>query len=241
MSTHEGHRQRLKRRFLQSGLDGFDEAHVLELLLFYAIPRRDTAPLAKALLEEFGSLANVLEAPPEILGMVPGVGENAAALICLTTALSRYYLTRRVATGNVLHTVELCGEYLLPRFYGLRDEAVCALSLDGRCKVLSCRILCRGSVNTTGVSIRRIVEFALATGATSMVLAHNHPGGYEVPSADDAVITGKLMQQLDVVGIALLDHIIVAQDRYLSMRATGRMPRLRNGSVEMEFLVSSGG
>lgn len=231
MSTHEGHRQRLKRRFLQSGLDGFDEAHVLELLLFYAIPRRDTAPLAKALLEEFGSLANVLEAPPEILGMVPGVGENAAALICLTTALSRYYLTRRVATGNVLHTVELCGEYLLPRFYGLRDEAVCALSLDGRCKVLSCRILCRGSVNTTGVSIRRIVEFALATGATSMVLAHNHPSGIALPSGDDVETTQRVAAALDAVGVALADHIIIAGDDYISLAQSGLYQRPDNAVI----------
>lgn len=231
MSTHEGHRQRLKRRFLQSGLDGFDEAHVLELLLFYAIPRRDTAPLAKALLEEFGSLANVLEAPPEILGMVPGVGENAAALICLTTALSRYYLTRRVATGNVLHTVELCGEYLLPRFYGLRDEAVCALSLDGRCKVLSCRILCRGSINTTGVSIRRIVEFALATGATSMVLAHNHPSGIALPSGDDVETTQRVAAALDAVGVALADHIIIAGDDYISLAQSGLYQRPDNAVI----------
>ena len=231
MSTHEGHRQRLKRRFLQSGLDGFDEAHVLELLLFYAIPRRDTAPLAKALLEEFGSLANVLEAPPEILGMVPGVGENAAALICLTTALSRYYLTRRAATGNVLHTVELCGEYLLPRFYGLRDEAVCALSLDGRCKVLSCRILCRGSVNTTGVSIRRIVEFALATGATSMVLAHNHPSGIALPSGDDVETTHRVAAALDAVGVALADHIIIAGDDYISLAQSGLYQRPDNAVI----------
>lgn len=231
MSTHEGHRQRLKRRFLQSGLDGFDEAHVLELLLFYAIPRRDTAPLAKALLEEFGSLANVLEAPPEILGMVPGVGENAAALICLTTALSRYYLTRRVATGNVLHTVELCGEYLLPRFYGLRDEAVFALSLDGRCKVLSCRILCRGSVNTTGVSIRRIVEFALATGATSMVLAHNHPSGIALPSGDDVETTHRVAAALDAVGVALADHIIIAGDDYISLAQSGLYQRPDNAVI----------
>lgn len=231
MSTHEGHRQRLKRRFLQSGLDGFDEAHVLELLLFYAIPRRDTAPLAKALLEEFGSLANVLEAPPEILGMVPGVGENAAALICLTTALSRYYLTRRVATGNVLHTVELCGEYLLPRFYGLRDEVVCALSLDGRCKVLSCRILCRGSINTTGVSIRRIVEFALATGATSMVLAHNHPSGIALPSGDDVETTHRVAAALDAVGVALADHIIIAGDDYISLAQSGLYQRPDNAVI----------
>ena len=221
MSTHEGHRQRLRRRFLQTGLDGLDEVQVLELLLFYAIPRRDTAPLARELLEEFGSLANVLEAPPELLARQPGIGENAAALVSLCTALARYYLTQRAQIGNILNTVELCGEYVLPRFFGYRDEVVCALCLDGKCQVLSCRILCRGSINSTGVPVRRVVEFALATGATSLVLAHNHPSGIALPSAEDIETTSRLAAALDAVGVELTDHLIISGDDYISMAQSG--------------------
>ena len=141
MTTHEGHRQRLRRRFLLEGLDNFDEVQVLELLLFYAIPRRDTNPIAHALLEQFGSLSGVLEAPVSALAQVPGMGENGATLLQLVTAASRYYMIQRSSAGQVLNTVERCGAYLTPRFFGLRDEAVCALCLDAKCKPLACRIL----------------------------------------------------------------------------------------------------
>lgn len=177
MTTHEGHRQRLRRRFLLEGLDNFDEVQVLELLLFYAIPRRDTNPIAHALLEQFGSLSGVLEAPVSALAQVPGMGENGATLLQLVTAASRYYMIQRSSAGQVLNTVERCGAYLTPRFFGLRDEAVCALCLDAKCKPLACRILGWGSVNAAGVPIRKIVEFALSVNATSVVLAHNHPSG----------------------------------------------------------------
>lgn len=127
MTTHEGHRQRLRRRFLLEGLDNFDEVQVLELLLFYAIPRRDTNPIAHALLEQFGSLSGVLEAPVSALAQVPGMGENGATLLQLVTAASRYYMIQRSSAGQVLNTVERCGAYLTPRFLdsGMRRCVPC--------------------------------------------------------------------------------------------------------------------
>ena len=221
MSVHEGHRERLKRRFLQEGLDNFDEIQVLELLLFYAIPRRDTNPLAHRLLDQFGSLAGVLESPASTLGQVPGIGENAATLLQLITAVSRYYMICRASVGQPLNTVERCGAYLTPRFFGLRDEAVCALCLDAKCKPLACRILGQGSVNAAGVPIRKIVEFALSANATSVVLAHNHPSGIALPSQADIAATERLSVALDAVGIILADHIIVSDEDFVSMAASG--------------------
>ena len=110
MSIHDGHRQRLKDRFRQEGLDKFDEIQVLELLLFYAIPQRDTNPLAHRLLEHFGSLAQVLEAPAEELEKVSGVGANVATLLSLTTALARYYMVSRGNQTAVLTSTEMCGD-----------------------------------------------------------------------------------------------------------------------------------
>ena len=218
---HEGHRERLRRRFLQEGLDNFDELQVLELLLFYAIPRRDTNPIAHALREQFGSLSGVLEAPVSALAQVPGMGENAATLIQLVTATSRYYMVQRSRAGQALNTVERCGAYLTPRFFGLRDEAVCALCLDAKCKPLACRILGRGSVNAAGVPIRKIVEFALSVNATSVVLAHNHPSGIALPSHEDIAATERLSAALDAVGVILADHIIVSDEDFVSMAASG--------------------
>ena len=221
MSIHEGHRQRLKARFVQEGLEHFEEAHVLELLLFYAIPRRDTAPVAHALLEQFGSFAGVMEAPLSALTQVPGVGEGAATLLHLTNAIGRYYLIHRTSAQTVLADLESCGEYLLPRFYGTREEMVWALCLDARCKVLACKMLGQGSINATGVPIRRIVEFALSSGATSLVLAHNHPSGIALPSREDVEATSRLAAALDAVGEILADHIIVADEDFISLSQSG--------------------
>ena len=221
MSIHDGHRQRLKDRFRQEGLDKFDEIQVLELLLFYAIPQRDTNPLAHRLLDHFGSLAQVLEAPVEELEKISGVGANAATLLSLTTALARYYMVNRGTQTAILTSTEMCGDYLLPHVVGRRDETVFLLCLDATCKVLCCKEVGEGSVNSASVPIRRIVEMALSMNATSVVLAHNHPSGLALPSGEDVQTTRRLAVALDAVDITLADHIVVADDDYVSMAQSG--------------------
>ena len=217
MSIHDGHRQRLKNRFRQEGLDRFDEIQVLELLLFYAIPQRDTNPLAHKLLDHFGSLPQVLEAPVEELEKIPGVGSNVSTLLSLTTALSRYYMVKRAEQCTVLTSSDQCGEYLMPFFVGRRNETVMILCLDAKCKVLGCKEVGEGSVNSASVPIRRIVEMALGMNATTVVLAHNHPSGVAVPSGEDVQTTRRLAAALDAVDITLADHIVVADDDFVSM------------------------
>lgn len=220
MNTHSGHRQRMKQRFLKEGLDNFDAVNVLELLLFYALPRRDTNLIAHDLLRRFGSLAGVLEAPVEQLQLVPGLGEHAALLISLVTSVSRYYMINRSGSAVYLRDTAQCGDYLVPRFFGMRDEAVCLLCLDAKCKVISCNMISQGSVNSAGVPIRKLVELALAANATSVVLAHNHPCGIAIPSEEDVETTNQLRDALNVVGIHLADHIIVAEEDFVSMAAS---------------------
>lgn len=217
MSIHSGHRERLKRRFLTEGLDNFDDVNALELLLFYALPRQDTNPIAHSLLQQFGSLAGVLEATPAALTQVSGLGEHAATLLTLTTAMARRYMVSRQESRPLLTSVTQCGDYLVPRFFGLRDETVCLLCLDAKCKVISCQVVGHGSVNSAGVPIRRIVEYALSANATSVVLAHNHPSGIALPSEADVSVTMRLSAALDVVGIVLADHIIVADEDFVSL------------------------
>ena len=221
MSIHEGHRQRVKERFCQEGLDHFEEHQVLELLLFYCIPRVDTNPIAHALLDQFGSLAGVLEAPVEELEKVPGIGHNAAVFLSIVTAAGRYYQVSCATRNVILRTVDECGKYLLPMFYGKRNETVYILCLDAKCKVLTCKMIGEGSVNSAGVPIRRIVEMALAANATSVVLAHNHPSGLAIPSDADIQTTRRVAAALDTVEIGLLDHIVVADDDYVSMAQAG--------------------
>ena len=221
MSIHDGHRQRLRNRFRAEGLDHFEEHQVLELLLYYVIPRKDTNPIAHALLARFGSLSQVLEAQPEELAKVPGMGESAATFLSLTTAVGRYYLINRTMQETILPTIEKCGQYLVPYFYGRRNETVFLLCLDAKCKVLCCKEMGEGSVNSAGVPIRRIVETALGVNATSVILAHNHPSGFAVPSGEDVQTTRRVALALDAVEIGLVDHIVIADDDFVSLAQSG--------------------
>ena len=221
MSIHEGHRQRVKDRFRDEGLDSFNELHVLELLLFYCIPRKDTNPIAHALLDRFDSLVNVLEAPASELVKVEGITENAALFLNLMTAVGRYYLVNKVAAGEILDSVEKCGRYMLPYFVGRKNETVFLLSLDAKCKVISCREISEGSINYASISTRKTVQEALSAGATSVVLAHNHPSGIACPSAEDVQATRRIALALQSVEIQLVDHLVIADDDFVSMAQSG--------------------
>ena len=221
MSIHDGHRQRMKDRFLEEGLDHFSDVQVLEILLYYAIPRKDTNPIAHELLERFGSLSQVLEAPVEELEKASGVSRNAAVLLKLVTDMGRYYQVSRMTQFSVLKTIRECGEYLKPYFFGRRNETVYLLCLDAKCKVLCCREVGEGSVNSANVPIRRIVEMALGVNATSVVLAHNHPSGLALPSGEDVATTKRVAAALATVDVQLVDHIIVADDDFVSMVQSG--------------------
>ena len=221
MAIHDGHRQRLKERFLRSGLDSFTDVQVLELALFYCIPRKDTNPIAHALLEHFGSLSQVLEASVEELQSVPGIGENTATYLTMLPQIGRFYLVDRSQREVILPTIDKCGAYLVPYFFGRGTESVFLLCLDAKCKVLCCREVGQGSVNSAGISVRKIVEIALGTNATTVVLAHNHPSGLALPSAEDIQTTRRVAAALRAVEVHLADHIVVADGDYVSMVQSG--------------------
>ncbi|MGN1027750.1 MAG: RadC family protein [Faecousia sp.] len=221
MPIHDGHRERMKKRFLEEGLDGFTQIQALELLLFYCIPQKDTNPLAHALLDRFGSLSQVLEAPVEELRKVPGVGAHTAIFLHLITEAGRFYLVNRSSQESILPSLESCAEYMLPFFFGRKVETVYLLCLDAKCKVLCCKEIGEGSVNAAGISVRRVVETALNAGATTVVLAHNHPSGLALPSAEDIQTTRRVALALSAVEIHLADHIVVADGDYVSMVQSG--------------------
>ena len=221
MSIHDGHRQRLKQRFLEEGLDNFTDIQVLELLLFYCIPRQDTNPIAHRLLDHFGGLSQVLEASPEQLQKVPGIGESAATFLSLITEVGRYYLVDRSTRERILNTIDDCGKYLVPFFFGRSKETVFLLCLDAKCKVLCCKEIGEGSVNSAGISVRKVMETALGANASVVVLAHNHPSGVAVPSNEDVLTTRRVAAALRTVEIRLADHIVVADGDYVSIRQSG--------------------
>ena len=220
---HQGHRQRLRETYLRAGLENLSDVNRLELLLFYALPRGDTNPLAHALLQDFGSLSAVLDASVERLMEVDGVGRSTAALIRLVSELnaSAELEKARHRTQGILDTTGKCAAYLLPCFFGLSAEVVYILCLDARCKLLACRKLGEGNVNAANVSVRKIVETALHYNAASVVLAHNHPAGLCRPSEEDESTTLRIWRALDAVNVQLVDHIVVSGTEYYSMADRG--------------------
>ena len=221
MSTHEGHRKRLKKRFLKEGLDGFEQHNLLELLLFYAIPLKDTNVLAHELINRFGSLAGVMDAPISRLMEVPGVGDNTAVLLKLIPQLCRCYLISKKDGEVCIGSAEQAGKYLLPHFFGASNEKVLLICLDAKCKVINLVTLVEGGVNSAHIDIRQIVEHALYAKATSVILAHNHTSGIALPSEEDEKTTKAVQNALKAVGIALSDHIIIADNDFVSMEQNG--------------------
>lgn len=220
-SMHTGHRERLKQRFLEEGLDNFTDVQALELLLFYGIVRQDTNPIAHNLIEHFGSLSQVLEASPAELKKVKGISEHTAILLNLIPQLGRYYQVDCTQRMEILPTLDACGAYLVPRFFGRTRETVFLLCLDAKCKVLCCKEVGEGSVNAASISQRKVVETALAANATTVVLAHNHPSGIALPSDEDVQTTRRIAAALQAVEIQLADHIVVAEGDYVSMVQSG--------------------
>ncbi len=222
MAVHDGHRQRMLSKFLEHGIETLHPHEILEILLYFAIPRRDTNPLGHALIENFGSLRAVFDAPYEELLKVDGIGPNAAALLKMVPPLLRAYASDD-SEGQIIDSAESVGAYFLPRFIGREREIVLLLCLDNKNKAIACVQIAEGSVNSTAVSTRRIAEIALKYNASAVVLAHNHPNGVAIPSKDDVETTRNIMRFCRNFGLPLLDHVIVADNDYVSLAASGYM------------------
>jgi len=221
MSIQDGHRNRMKERFIQHGIENFNDVNVLEILLFYGIPRKDVNALAHVLMDRFGSLAAVFDAPPEELLKVEGMGKNVMVLLKLIPQVARRYQVSKSSFHNILDSTARAGEYLLPKFFAEKDEVVYIACLDAKGKVLYSGLLARGSVNSASVSVRKIVETALTYNSTSVILAHNHTSGIALPSHEDRATTRRIAAALGAVDIRLTDHIIVADNDYVSLADSG--------------------
>lgn len=223
MGVHDGHRERLRQSFLEHGLKSMNDINALELLLFYAVPRRDTNELAHLLLRRFGSLDGVFSASVEELSEVEGIGTYAASLITLVPEMMKKSRLSKSREIRQIRSSDDAGEYLLPYFMNERDEVVYLLCLDSKRAVICCAEMGRGVVNTVDTSVRRIVEKAIKVKACSVIVAHNHPDGLALPSREDDLFTKCLYNALETVGIRLEDHIIVADEDYISIADTGMM------------------
>lgn len=224
-NLHVRHRQRLKKRMVEQGAGGLEPHVLLELLLTYAIARRDTNEIAHRLLARFGSLRGVFDADLIELCKVEGVGEHTALLLKLVPELTRRYFDEESSSITQLISTEDLRRYILPKFIGARNEMLLIVFLGNKNQVLTGEFLQEGSINTVGVNLRQIVERIMALRATGVVMAHNHPGGFAIPSSEDISVTRMLKSVLDPLGIKLLDHIVVADDDCASMRESEMLER----------------
>lgn len=214
---------RLANHLLRHGSDTLSDENLLELLLRFATQEPKTA--AAALLRHFPGIADIMEADVRELEQVDGIGEDAVLLLRLVPELQRRYLLSRSAEETRLLSSADFGHYLLPRFFSARDEMVYLLCLDGAGKVLSCNLLGHGSVNSANVPMRRLVQEALRANASGVVLAHNHPSGIALPSREDVELTMRLRTALEVMDIALVDHLVIADNDFVSMNESGYLRR----------------
>ena len=221
MTMHDGHRRRIRERFRLDGIEGFAPHEVLELLLFYARARGDVNPLAHRLLDTFGSLKGVLEAPVDQLCAVEGVGEETATLISLMVPLFRRYEMCLCEEQKRLVRFSDVQEYCRALLIGLRRERFYVISVSAKMRVLGQRIVGEGSLAEVPAYPRLVVETALNYNAYGVILCHNHPGGEAVPSLGDVDVTRALESVLSKLGIALMDHIIVADGESYSMALHG--------------------
>lgn len=218
---HEGHRKRLKERFLREGLDSFEQHQILELLLFFSIPRKDTNEIAHNLLSKYGSLSGVFEADFKDLVDTPQIGENTAFLLTLIPDLARRYFNDKWRDKPELNSSTKAGEYVATLFTGRQYEAFYVINLDAQNKVNYAELVHEGTINEAPVYPRMIVESALRHKANSVILAHNHPGGSLNPSRADIEATERIRTALESISIKVVDHIIVCGSKYTSFAERG--------------------
>ncbi|MBQ3553442.1 MAG: RadC family protein [Clostridia bacterium] len=220
---HEGHRMRMKHRYLHEGLDHFEPHEILELLLYYSIPRRDINELAHQLIDRFGSLANVFDADVEALCEVDGISESSAILLNLIPQLARVYQQSKWNRTDTLATIDSIGQYAVSMYIGKKNEEFGIICLDSNHQVHFSGTIIKGTINQTEAYPRLIVAEVLKHNAVNVVLTHNHPSGSIMPSASDREATKNIVTALEAIGVTVKDHIIVSGDRFNSMMMLGMM------------------
>ncbi len=216
-NEHKGHRSRMRLRYLQGGFDNFADHEILEMVLYYCYPQKDTNPLAHRLLEYFGSMSAIMEAPVDSL-IDAGLSENAAVFLRMIPDLSRVYLDDRNNNKNKIIDLDRIGDYFLSKYIGRHDEHVMLLLMDAKGKEVYCGVVAVGTASGSDVPIRKIVDLSMRYNATNAVIAHNHPSGVALPSKADLNTTATLAEMLSYIGVQLVDHIIISDNDYISLR-----------------------
>ncbi len=228
-NPHKEHRQRMRREFIKRHLESFQDHQKLELLLFYSIPVKDTNELAHTILNKYGSLSAVFDAPYLDLLATEGVGENTATLIKLVQEFAGAYLDDKTADGTILSSTEAIANFVRYKFLEKQTEEMLILCLDCKKKLIHSEYMAKGTVNAAAINKRIAAEIALLHHASSVVLVHNHPQGFALPSNDDVVTTKEIVSALKILGIKVEDSLVVSPEDVVSIKSSRLLANILNG------------
>lgn len=215
-NIHKDHRQRVRDSYLKTGIDAMADHNILELLLFYCIPLKDTNPIAHELIEKYHDLNGVLDAPIKELEKINGIGENAAVMIKLIRDICSKYHDNAINNKVNLASSERLYDFIRMKYLGETREIVYMLSLDAHGRLKHCIKVADGTPSTAVSDNRSLVELALRFDVTNAIIAHNHPNGFATPSQADIAATEAIAKLFSTVSISLVDHVIIAEDEIFS-------------------------
>ncbi len=216
-NIHDNHRKRMRESFFEHGFDGMDDHEILEMVLYYALPRRNTNEIAHSLINHFGSFSEVLEADKSELVTVPYITDNAVFLLKMILPMYKRYRQSASERNRKFESTEQIAEYLMSKFVDTNNECVYAMFFDTEMNLIKCSKLNEGDISSSMFDFRKLVKAVLETKATSVIISHNHPHGITLPSREDVAVTESAYYLLRTLKVNLLDHIIVSQTAYSSM------------------------
>lgn len=238
-SSPDGHRQRLRERFIKSGLSGFADYEVVELLLSLGTPRRDTKPQAKEAIKRFKTLRGVLSASIEELQEIEGIGPNSALCITLVREVAAEYLKAKVVEGKSYQSSQEVYDYLYGSMRDLKKEVFKVIYLNSQNQILDTADLFKGTIDTSPVSLREVMEQAIVHNAASLIFAHNHPSGNCQPSQSDKDITRDLVFAGSMMQVNVLDHIIIGNNKYFSFAGEGLISQYETDYLSLKIKDSN--
>ncbi len=230
-----GHRKRLREKFLKSGLQGFHEYEVIELLLSLGTPRKDCKPAAKEAISRFKTLRGVLEAPSEELQKINGIGPHNAFGIKLVQEVAREFLKEKIIDKPIYRSAQEIFDYLYHSMRDRKKELFKVFYLNSQNQIIEAEDLCEGTVNSSAVSPREVMESAIRKSAVSLIFVHNHPSGNPEPSQSDKELTRDLVYAGGIMHIKILDHIIIGDNRYFSFAGEGLLEEYELGFLNLKM------
>jgi DNA repair protein RadC len=233
--SRQGHRKRLREKFIESGLSGFQDYEIVELLLTLGSPRKDCKQQAKEAIKKFNTLRGVLEAAPEELQQIKGIGPHNWFGIKLAQEVAREYLKERIIEKPVFSSSQEIFDYLYHSMRGLKKEAFKVIYLNSQNQIIDTEDLFHGTVDSSVVHIREVIESALKHNAVSLIFAHNHPSGNPIPSQSDKDLTRDLVMAAYIVGLKVLDHIVIGDNKYYSFSGEGLIGRYEMGFTALKI------